>query len=368
MRLKPSLLVIALLSSIVAAPFANSSETSPLIKNCVNTKTGKARLVSENVTKCKKGELLVKVQLPNQALSSGRILNGSKSPIDFKDGHDGDFYIEVSNMKLYGPRVNGVWGAGISLIAPAGKDGSSLLSGKGPPEKDLGNGGDLYLDLLTLELYGPKLSQTVWPSASISLKGTTGNAGATGATGPQGPIGNTGATGATGPQGPAGITNMGFYGSFFDTSTVEILTTSIAIPLNITDVSDGVSMQNGLEGSKTRITFANTGIYNIQFSSQIYNPGNQSRFITIWLAKNRNTVGAGYVSNSSTDVYLGTATESERAVIAWNFFVNASANDYFELMIVANGTGVQILSGASANGSRGAPTIPGTILTVNQIG
>jgi len=161
---------------------------------------------------------------------------------------------------------------------------------------------------------------------------------------------------------------MGFYGSFFDTSTVEILTTSIAIPLNTTDVSDGVSMQNGLEGSKTRITFANTGIYNIQFSSQIYNPGNQSRFITIWLAKNRNTVGAGYVSNSSTDVYLGTATESERAVIAWNFFVNASTNDYFELMIVANGTGAQILSGASANGSRGAPTIPGTILTVNQIG
>jgi hypothetical protein len=374
------------------------AEVTPVVKNCVNIKSGKARLVSSTSTKCKKGEVLVKIQQPAQSANSGKILSEKRAPINLKDGSDGDLFLDLTEMKLFGPRANGLWGEGVSLKSPAGRDGNSLLSGKGPPEKFQGRTGDLYLDLLTLDLYGPKLSETVWPAATISIKGEqglagaqgpVGNTGATGATGAQGPVGNTGATGATGAQGPVGntgatgatgatgpqgiqgtpgITNMGFYGSFIDTTTVNIPTTAIAIPLNSTELSNGVSMQNGLEGFKTRITLSNSGSYNIQFSSQLYNPGNQSRQITIWLAKNRTTAGAGYIADSSTDIYLGTSADTERAVIAWNFFVSASANDYFELMIVANNTGVEIFSGASSNSSRGAPTIPGTILTVNQIG
>ncbi len=389
MRLKPSLLIIALFLFIVSAPFANSTETSPLIKNCVNTKTGKARLVSETLKKCKKGEVLVQVQTPTQPTNAGKILNANREPINFKEGFDGDFFIDISTLKLYGPRINGLWGNGVSLKPSSGKDGTSILAGKGPPEKTFGKTGDLYLDLLTFELFGPKLSDSVWPAATVSIKGTQGSTGATGpqgpsgitgatgstgATGPQGPIGITGATGATGPQGvqgpqgPAGVTTMGFYGSFFDTSTVNILATAIAIPLNTTELSNGVAMQNGLEGLKTRIAFSNPGYYNIQFSSQLYNPGNQARQITIWLAKNRINTDTGYVADSSTDIYLGTATDTERAVVSWNFFVSAAANDFYELMIVANNTGVEIFSGASSNAARGAPAIPGTILTVNQVG
>jgi hypothetical protein len=405
-----TIFAITILALSILISVKSFAEVTPVVKNCVNIKSGKARLVSSTTMKCKKGEVLVKIQQPAQSANSGKILSEKRAPINLKDGSDGDLFLDLTEMKLFGPRANGLWGEGVSLKSPAGRDGNSLLSGKGPPEKSQGRTGDLYLDLLTLDLYGPKLSETVWPAATISIKGEQGSAGLqgpvgntgaagatgpqgpvgnTGATGPQGPVGNTGATGAQGPigntgatgatgatgpqgiqgiQGLPGITNMGFYGSFIDTTTVNILTTAIAIPLNSTELSNGVLMENGLEGLKTRITFNNSGSYNIQFSSQLYNPGNQARQITIWLAKNRITAGAGYIADSSTDIYLGTSADTERAVVAWNFFVSASANDFFELMIVANNTGVEIFSGASSNSSRGAPSIPGTILTVNQVG
>lgn len=373
-------IVFSLLTFQAGQVSAFAADKAEIIKNCFNPNTGKTRYVDSITIKCKKGERLIRVSLPAEPRVGGIILSGTKPPSNVKDGKDGDLYLDVSELKLYGPRKNGAWGVGISLKA---KDGTSLLNGKGPAPKDLGKTGDLYLDLLTLQLYGPKLSDSVWPAATISIQGpagpqgtvgATGATGSTGATGPTGPTGATGAkgdkgdTGSQGPQGSPGITTLGYHGSFIDTTTVNILLSAIAIPFNSTEFSNGISVANGVEGLKTRITFANTGKYNIQFSSQLENPGNQARQVSIWLAKNRNVAGAGYVNNSSTDIYLGTSTETERQVVAWNFFVEATANDFFELMIVANGTGVMIHSGTSSNAARGAPAIPGTILTVNQVG
>lgn len=185
-----------------------------------------------------------------------------------------------------------------------------------------------------------------------------GTQGPAGPTGPQGPAGPTG---ATGPQGPAGTTTMGYYGSFYDTTIVPITATATAIPLGSTDFTNGVSIANN-----SRITFQYAGKYNIQFSSQLYNVNKKAIKISIWLAKNRISNGFGYVANSSTDIYLGTSTETERHVVAWNFFVDAAAGDFYELMIVGSTAGAQIYSGVSAN--PGIPAIPGTILTVNQVG
>lgn len=66
---------------------------------------------------------------------------------------------------------------------------------------------------------------------------------------------------------------------------------------------------------------------------------------------------------------LGTNTQQEKAVAAWNFFVNAAAGDYFVLMVASSGTGVQLYTGTSAiTNPSGIPQIPSTILTVNQVG
>lgn len=76
--------------------------------------------------------------------------------------------------------------------------GATLLTGEGLPLATSGAVGDVYIDTLSYEFYGPKL-ESGW-GVGVSLVGPTG---LTGADGPQGP---QGATGATGPKGDTGLT------------------------------------------------------------------------------------------------------------------------------------------------------------------
>lgn len=131
------------------------------------------------------------------------VLNGTGAPDD-KNGIDGDFYIDTSAWKIYGPKTSGSWGSGTSLIGPTGPTGTTgtaghtVLNGSGAPSGGLGVDGDFYLNTANSSLYGPKASGS-WGSGT-SLIGATGPTGSTGATGPTG----VGATGATGPTGAAG--------------------------------------------------------------------------------------------------------------------------------------------------------------------
>lgn len=58
-----------------------------------------------------------------------------------------------------------------------------------------------------------------------------------------------------------------------------------------------------------------------------------------------------------------------RYVAAWNFFLNVQSGDYYQLMITSSGTTLKtkILS-APAQTNPVRPEVPGTILTVNQVG
>lgn len=192
--------------------------------------------------------------------------------------------------------------------------------------------------------------------------GINGVDGAQGPAGPQGPTGATGATGATGPQGPQG--GFGSHGSFYDTRTIPVTASQVVpIPLNTTAFASGVSITNGYE-----IRFANAGKYDIQFSSQLQNNANAFRQVIIWLSKN-GISSTSWVAESSTDLVIGKDNETERVVASWNFFVEASANDFYVLLISTNGSGVEIHAGPSlVTNPTGIPNIPSTILTVNQVG
>jgi hypothetical protein len=183
---------------------------------------------------------------------SSTFFAGSINP-SASQGQNGDFYLNTISYTLFGPKSNGSWGTGQSLIGPqgpagatgpigpqgpsgptgpqgttgpigpqgpqgltgptgamgpqgiqgpSGADGKTILSGTGNPANNFGNNGDFYINTSTNTLFGPKTNGN-WPGG-VSLVGPTGAQGSTGLTGPQGPIGLTGATGATGPQGPAG--------------------------------------------------------------------------------------------------------------------------------------------------------------------
>jgi hypothetical protein len=146
----------------------------------------------------------------------------------------------------------------------------------------------------------------------------------------------------------------GYYGSFYDTTTQNVVGVNTYQPvrLNTTDLSNQVSIANS-----SHIVVANSGVYNIQFSLQIDKTQGSGAHIFIWLSKNGINV-----PNSATELAVQ-GTNSE-IVAAWNFVVQSEANDYYELMWSATDIHIRLKAvGASAV----VPAIPSIILTVVSV-
>ena len=91
------------------------------------------------------------------------ILNGTSAP-QSSDGNNGDFFLETTNSRLYGPKAGGAWSSSyVSLVGPTGstgstgsagsdgsdgQDGKTLLNGSGAPSG--GNNGDFWIDITNI--------------------------------------------------------------------------------------------------------------------------------------------------------------------------------------------------------------------------
>jgi hypothetical protein len=198
---------------------------------------------------------------------------------------------------------------------------------------------------------------TVLTTAPVPIPGPSGPPGPTGLkgdTGLTGPKGDTGATGATGATGPAGTGGLGSYGSFFDTTTQTNSggASGNAFKFDTTDFNSGVSIV-----STSQIKMTNAGKYNIVFSAQMEKTDSGTDTIEIWLKKNGSNQ-----SNTNTKFYL--VGNGAKAVASWNFFVDAAANDYYQIFWYSADSAVRVL--AEIAGTR--PAIPSIIMTVNQVG
>ena len=138
-----------------------------------------------------------------QGPAGSTILSGMSAPAS-TIGNVGDFYLDLSSSKFYGPKkTDATWGEGFSMLGanglagPAGqngapgangangKDGSNgangkdgangnkILNGSGAPAANLGLVNDYYLDKDSYTLYGPKLDAG-W-GIGVSLKGPAGS-------------------------------------------------------------------------------------------------------------------------------------------------------------------------------------------------
>jgi len=243
-------------------------------------------------------------------LDGKTVLNGTSNPTS--QGVDGDFYINTSTSMFFGPKANGSWPNGISLVGPqgsagatgsqgpagpqgptgltgpigpqgsagtqgstgatgvAGADGKSVLNGTSNPTTQ-GVNGDFYINTSSNTLFGPKANGT-WP-AGVSLVGPQGPAGvqgATGLTGQTGPAGATGPTGATGAQGATGLLTSGsaagntpyWNGSSWVVNSSNIFNNGSNVGIGTTAPSEKLEVTGNLRTSGTirsgAITFPNT--------------------------------------------------------------------------------------------------------------
>ena len=156
-------------------------------------------------------------------------------------------------------------------------------------------------------------------------------------------------------------TPTGYYGAFQDntTQTAVSANTAYAVKLNTTDLTNGVSIVNDGSGNPTRVTLANTGIYNIQFSLQLEKTGGSGNFtVDVWVRKN----GVDIPNTTGKVVLTGSANASP-VVAAWNYVLDLTANDYVQLMWSTSNNNSIILAAVATPPH---PGIPSAILTVTQ--
>jgi len=158
------------------------------------------------------------------------------------------------------------------------------------------------------------------------------------------------------------LENGRHYGSYYDTTTqsIAVINTAYAITLNsvASKINDG-PMQYGIyRGTPTSKVYVDRSAnYNIQFSLQLYSSSASAKNVSIWLRVN----GTDVPDSATVITITGNAVAT---VAAWNFVINLTAGDYFELMWAADSTNVTIKSSAA---SGVVPAIPGVILTVTSL-
>jgi len=152
-------------------------------------------------------------------------------------------------------------------------------------------------------------------------------------------------------------TPSGYYAMYQDgnTQTIAVINTGYPIKFRTMDLSNGVSVV-----SDSRITFANTGIYNLQFSVQLENSDTQEHDVTIWLRKNGSDVAG---SSGFVAVVAKHGGINGHVLPSWNYLLDVVAGEYYELVWSATSTSVTMPFYAAGSPP---PSTASAIFTVTQ--
>ncbi len=325
--------VPTLSSASPPATGSGASSATGTIYACVKSSTGRMRFLSTGA--CSRGEKLVAWSVVGPPGTRG--LRGRPGPT----GPQGP----VGPTGEVGPR------------GPAG--GTSVLSGWGSPSGDIGHDGDFYVDMSDWRMWGPRHDDT-WPLGTALV----GPAGATGSPGPRGSTGATGAQGPPGPAGPAGPSGFGAFGAFGDFATQSIGVPPVPPSSNATPVLVRQSLVNSgfvWSDDSASVKLAPgtpSGWFNIDFSIQIQNSAINENEAYFWLRWNG--IDQAW---SNTGVYLG--GKQVKVVAAWNFLVPMDADDTVSIMWATDEGAASLLAEDGANVP--GPSIPSVIYTITQV-
>ena len=147
------------------------------------------------------------------------------------------------------------------------------------------------------------------------------------------------------------------YGAFQDTTDqTATANTATVMKFNTTDFANGVSVV-----STSKLTVAQAGIYNLQFSAQFDNADTQEHDVSIWLRQDAS--GAGVDVAGSTG-FVGVPSKhgafNGHIIVGWNYFLTLNANDFVEIWWSTPSTQVTIQAYAAGT----SPTRPTTASVV----
>jgi hypothetical protein len=67
-------------------------------------------------------------------------------------------------------------------------------------------------------------------------------------------------------------------------------------------------------------------------------------------------------------VVISSSGTNSRHFVAWNFFVSAVSGSFFQIMMTSTTSSQMTIKSVAEQTNPDRPEIPGTILTVNQVG
>lgn len=115
------------------------------------------------------------------------------------------------------------------------------------------------------------------------------------------------------------------YGAFSSYTTQSTTAnTATLLTLSNTDFTNGVTLATG-----SKMTVANAGIYNLQFSVQVENLDNAPQDMYIWLKQN----GTDIVGSTGVIGFLARKNPGDPShdIKGWNYFLSMAANDYVQI-------------------------------------
>jgi hypothetical protein len=144
------------------------------------------------------------------------------------------------------------------------------------------------------------------------------------------------------------------YGAFSDfTDQTTTINTATLMALSVTDFSNGVTLTTG-----SKITVANPGIYNLQFSAQLQNLDNAPQDVFIWLKQNGvDIVGSTGLVGMPARKSAGVPFHD---IKGWNYYLSMNAGDYIQIYWSTTNVDVTIQTYAAS----GTPTKPSTASVV----
>jgi hypothetical protein len=152
-----------------------------------------------------------------------------------------------------------------------------------------------------------------------------------------------------------GVFNGNVTGSFYD---IENQTTLANTPTPMR-IRNNVLANDCSIVDFTKITTNQTGVFNVQFSAQLYRTaGGTNAHVDIWFALN----GVN-IDNSNTRITI--SNNSHYIVASWNFVLAMSENDYIEIMWMPSVNTIQLQTEAEQPLH---PATPSVIATFNRIG
>jgi hypothetical protein len=129
--------------------------------------------------------------------------------------------------------------------------------------------------------------------------------------------------------------------------------TATLMTLNTTDFSNGVSI------SSSKITVANAGIYNLQFSAQLESSDVAPQDVFIWLRQGNDGGSSADITGSTGLVGMPARKnpgDPFHAIYGWNYFLSMQENDYVQIYWSTTSANVSIQYYAAS----ASPTKPST--------